>query len=265
MEIQDFRVNCSSIAALTGNALGNHPVSDKDFQVLFNLLGRDYNELTEAQKNTARDIMLREIHYEPSKLNDTTTSELAASYAYQFFGKKKLSKGNQNPKQLEKGNLGEEEAIKILSEFDGVAYSKNEDKFTNRWFCGVPDILLRDDVGKIIKIIDIKISYDLPSYLLSLMRDEQTGNILEMMGYMDLTKCMNGEIVHILTNSPQQMIDAEPNKEIAKSMVFDEFSWDKKIHRVPVTFNKIRMGEIKKKATRAKNWVKQLHDKFTNP
>lgn len=264
MQIQDFRVNCSSIHSLLSNPMGNTPVSEKDLKRLFDLLGKDYEELSEAQKNTAREIMLSEINYEPSRLSDTTMSELVSSYAYQFFGKMKLSKGNTSPKQLEKGRICEKEGISILSKIDGMEYVKNEEVFTNKWLIGIPDIVVKNNRGKIVKIIDIKISYDLPSHLLSLSKKESAANTLEMMGYMDLTKCMNGEIVHILTNFPESMIKEESNQDALKSMVFDDLSITQRVYRNQVVYNKIRMLEVKKKATKAKNWIKELHDKFTN-
>ena len=68
--------------------------------------------------------------------------------------------------------------------------------FENKYFKGIPDVLVRDESGKIIKVIDIKVSYDLPSFILNKVKgEEKQSNALQVMGYMDLTKCKKAEIV----------------------------------------------------------------------
>lgn len=285
MIIKDFKVNCSSISALLGKAQGNNPVTELEFKKLIAILGKDFEQLSEPQKQTAWDILTKEINYEHDRLSDTTTTELAKLYSYEMYGKSKISKGNDSPLQLEKGILGEPAAIKLLSQHDGVAYVKNEELFENKWFKGIPDIIVRNKKGKVKKVIDVKISYDLPSFLLTIMRKEDACNIFEIMGYMDLLGCEEGEIVHCLIDSPESMIAREEKramqyyedfafeKELAikrmeqrrNSMVFPEFITAQKIHRYPVTLNRLSIRDAKSKVTKVKKWIQELHDKFTKP
>lgn len=285
MNTKEFKFNCSNIGALMGNAQGNSPVTDNEFKTLFSHLGRDWEELSELQKLTARDIMLKEINYEPFKLSDTTTSELAKIYAYEMYGKSKLSKGNDSPFQLEKGILSEPDAISMLSEYDGVKYTKNEELFQNKWFKGIPDVLVRTTSGKVSKIIEIKTSFDLPSFLLAKSRKEDSDNLFEVMGYMDMLSCQSAEIVHILVDMPKSMVIREEKRmteyyksigfdsktshikisQIKQSMVFPEFSLAQKIFRIPVTLNKLSIKDAKTRVTRARKWIANMHDTFTKP
>lgn len=285
MDIKNFKVNCSSICALLGKAQGNNPVTENEFKRLVAILGKEFDQLSEPQKQTAWDILTKEINYDSDKLSDSTTTELAKLYAYEMYGKSKISKGNDSPWQLEKGILGEPAAIHMLSEHDGVSYVKNEELFENKWFKGIPGIIIRNAKGKVKKVIDVKVSYDLPSFLLTTMRREDTGNIFEIMGYMDLLGCEQGEIIHCLIDSPDSMIKREEKRSmqyyedfgVAKdlatqrmeqrkhSMVFPEFTIEQKIHRYSVALNKLSIRDAKSKVTKAKKWINELHDKFTKP
>lgn len=285
MDTKNFKINCSSIGALMGNAQGNNPVTDKEFKELFNLLGRDYEQLSELQKFNAREIMTKEIKYEPLRLSDTTTSELAKIYAFERYGKSKLSKGNDSPASLEKGTLAEPVAIKMLSDHDGIRYVKNEELFDNKWLKGIPDVIIKNTKGKVQKIIEVKISFDMPSFLCSIMRKEDTDNLLETMGYMDILNCENAEIVHCLVDMPHSMIVREEtrmmelyedfglDKELAiqrfgqrkNSMVFPEFTIAQKIFRRPVTLNKLTMKDVKRRVTRARSFIQEMNDNFIKP
>jgi hypothetical protein len=285
MDIKNFKINCSSIGALMGNAQGNNPITDKEFKDLISILERDYELLSETQKYNAKQIMWKQALYEPTKLSDTVTTELAKIYSFEMYGKSKVSKGNDSPQQLEKGNLAEPMAIKMLSDIDGIEYTKNEELFQNKWLKGIPDILIKTPAGKIKKIIELKVAYDLPTFLISIMRKEESSNILETMGYMDIIGCNNAEIVHLLVDMPEGMIAREElkamefysdlgiDREVAlkrleqrkNSMVFPEFPLSQKIYRQPVVLNKLIMKDVKRKVTKAKEWIAKLDAKFTKP
>lgn len=213
IDFKNFKIYPSQIGSLMGNSRGGtKPPTETEIKKLFGILGRDYGELTEPQKQTARDILTKAILYDPKKPSSTILNEMILIYAYQMYGKGKVSMGNDSPHQLEKGAMAEPEAIKAISKVDGIKYEKNERIFENQWFRGIPDILLYSEAGKVEKIIEVKTSYDLPSYIVSMMKPEKSANIFEIMGYMDLTGCKNAEIVHVLVDMPEKIANFEEKR-----------------------------------------------------
>lgn len=266
-----------------GNAIGNKKPTETEIKKLFNILGRDYGEISEAMKQNAKDILLKEINYEPNKPSNKIISELIIIYAYEMYGKGKVSKGNDSPHRAEKGNMAEPESIKFLSIIDGIDYEKNEEKFSNKWFQGIPDIVIRGKDNKIDKLIEIKTSYDLPSFIMSMRQKEPSHNIFELMGYMDMTGCKNAEIVHCLVDMPEKISSFEEKRlrerycwleldeetisdRISKSLNNMEYSGipnELKYFRRPVTLNKLTMKDVKRRATASRKWMKEIHEMFT--
>lgn len=283
MDIENFKINCSQIGSLMGNARDNKPPTQPEIKKLFNIIGRDYGELSEPQKNTAREILLKAIEYEPNRPSDKILSEMVLIYAYEMYGKSKISKGNENPLYLEKANMAEPESIRMISDEDGVEYSKNEQLFVNKWFKGIPDVLIKTPIGKISKIIEVKTSYDLPSFIMSLIKPEKQDNIYEVMGYMDLTGCRDAEIVHCLVDMPEKIMSHEEKRlreryewlELEETIMYDriqkvlanmEYSQipkELKIFRRPVTYNKLSVKAVKRRTTTAKKWFSNIHNTFT--
>lgn len=283
MDIQNFVVNASQISSLMGQSKGNLKATQTQIKKLFETLGRDYQELSEPMKHTAREIMFKEIHYDPKRPSNKILSELILIYAYEMYGKGKVSAGNDSPDQLEKGNMAENAAIQFLSQMDGIIYEKNEKMFTNNWFKGIPDVLVTDDEGKTVKIIEVKVSLDLPSFIMAMRKAESGHNIWETMGYMELTGCKNAEIVHILVDMPQKIFNLKEEKlkerytwleidpEVANdriksalnNMVYGDIPDEYKIFRRKVTYNKLSMKEAKKRATLSRKWLQEIDDLFT--
>ncbi len=279
---ENFKVSCSQIGSLMGNAKGNKPATEAQIKKLLNVLGRGYPQLSENMKNTAKDIMQREIFYEPKRPPDKALAELVCIYAYEMYGKGKISKGNDSPNQTEKGTIAEPASIKFLSEHDGIDYEKNEKMFTNKWFKGIPDIIVMGKNDKPEKIIEIKTSYDLPSFILAKYKQEHPSHIYELWGYMDMLGCKKGEIVHCLVDMPDQIASFEEKRlreryawleldeetiseRISRTlgnMEYDNVPKDAKIFRRSFEINKLAMKDAKRKATAAKGWLNDIHNLF---
>jgi hypothetical protein len=265
-----------------GNARGNKRATETEIKKLFSILGRDYGELSEPMKNTARDILLKEINYEPNRPSDKILSEIILMYSYEMYGKSKVSRGNDSPHAMEKGSMAEPAAIELISKIDGIKYEKNEEIFENNWFKGIPDIIIRSS-KKVEKIIEVKASYDLPSFIMAMRKEETSHNLFETMGYMDLLGCKNAEIVHCLVDMPDKIMSFEEKRlrdrykwleldeedangrieKVINNMVYTGIPEELKVFRRPVVLNKLTMKDVKRRVTSSRKWVKEIHEMFT--
>lgn len=282
-DFKDFTISCSQIASLMGTEKHNTPPTDNQVKKLLSIIGRDYNELSESMKHTAKEIMSKFIDYEPNKPSNRILSEIVLIYCYEFYGKGKVAKGNDSPLQLAKGSIAENESIRLLSKIDGVDYQKNEKSYKNKWFNGIPDIIVLNKSGNVSKVIEIKTSYDLPSFILNKYNEERKQNVMQIMGYMDLLGCQEGEIVHCLPDMPKQIVDLEKRRleERYKTLQLDQLDIDSKLNqaissmeyseipdelrvfRRKITKNALTMKYVKSRVTASKKWIKSIHDTFT--
>lgn len=283
MDFSKFKINCSDIGILMGTAPANKPPTEAQLKKLYHILGRNWEELTEPMKFNAREIMTKALEYNPKRPTSTILSELVLIYCYEVYGKGKVSAGGVAPHAAEKGNMAEPEAIRVLSKFDNIEYHKNDQLFENAWFKGTPDIIFRNIKGKPERIIEVKTSYDLPSFIMSMIKPEPPKYLFEVMGYMDILKCRSAEIVHVLVDMPDKIASFEEKRlreryellELDKTtienrigrrlndMEYSNIPDELKVFRRPAPFNPLSMKEAKVRANLAKKWIEEIHDTFT--
>lgn len=264
-----------------GNSNVNAEPTKKELEELFNYLGREGDDLSERQRFLAREIMTKAIDYEPNRLSETLKTELSKIYCWEVFGKQSINKGNESPLTLDKGKLAEKQSIELLSEIDGIEYSKNETLFENGYFKGVPDIIVRKG-KKVVKIIEIKTAYDMPSFIKSFYSNEPPSNIWQTMGYMDILSCKEAEIVHCLVDMHPAIAKKEIEKlreriyltegesgrleeleqQLVKNMTYSDIPKELRVFRRPVYFNKLNMKDAKSRVKKARTWLKDLNQKF---
>lgn len=104
-------------------------------------------------------------------------------------------------KYVDKGIAGEETAITLYCNVTGQLFLKNKTSFENKYIKGTPDNTQK-------KIRELKTSWDFSTFPLY---DEKPDPMYEwqVMGYQDLTKIKDGEIIHCLIDTPAKIIDDE--------------------------------------------------------
>jgi hypothetical protein len=267
-----------------GRPKGNYPPTDKEMKDCFSYLSREYQELTERQRYIAREILTKAIQYDPDGISDTAKNEICEIYAYEKYGKSTISSGGSKPLSMVKGVLAEDDSIQIISRVDGVEYRKNNRVVANRYFKGVPDILIGQFRKYITGVKDIKTPYDLPEFLFLLGSAARRDDIWQMMGYLDILGLESGEICYCLSNMPQSMIDAEEERlkiryqqldmeerEVEKklftlkaNMNYDEIPDEMRVIRHTVHKDGKKLREMHSRVTLARKWLNDLDEKFND-
>lgn len=280
-----YKVNASDVPDLMSNEQGNKPATSEDFQNFLKIAEKQMVDITEKQKNTIHEIITQAVTYDNYSLSATIKKSIYQHYAYSQYKAGKVSGLGEKPLSLDKGEVAEPEAIKLLSSLDGVEYTKNEELFKSPFFKGIPDVIVRDDKQKIIGIKDIKIPIDLPSFLERVDGDYLKDDAWEMRAYLDILGLQEGEICYCLVDLPEsnrkkrleehkirmELKGYSPNhikkmlKQIEHSMVYDYIPQELRVRRFPVMRKGYFTNQMRKRVKVLRDRLAKLHDKFINP
>ena len=151
---------------------------------------------------------------EAGLLSKTAQRHLLDVYIAEKYGRKR----DIQTKQMKKGVEVEDESIELLNKYWGTNYSKNQDRFTNGFITGHPDILDSN------KVVDIKSSYDLWTFLGNLPDKLDSLYYWQLMSYMWLTGATQGHIAYCLSNTPFGIVEQEKRYLLNRMDVISEES-----------------------------------------
>jgi hypothetical protein len=191
---------------------------------------------------------------EAGNLSETTKSYLMEIYVQEKYGRKK----DISSKYLEKGLMVEGEAIKLYSRLKLEEYTKNEERLSNDFITGIPDLISTE-------VIDIKSSWDIFTFFNVLNKEVNSDYYWQLQSYMGLTGLPMAKLAYCLINTPEMLISDEKRKlsykmntiespeylaacdELEKSMIFDD---------IPLT-NRMIEFEVKRDGEA----IKSIYDK----
>ena len=233
-------IRCSCIGKIMANGRGS-VLTDKQSSELERLSSLE--TLTDKQQETLK-VLIQKRDATPS-LSDTCKSYLKEVYMYYKYGKESVG-GSERSRYTIKGRSVEDESIMLLSRLDGQHYEKNQKRFQNDYLTGEPDILVSQEEN-IIKVIDIKSSWDGNTLLSNIGSPLNPLYFHQVQGYMALTGAKSAEVAYVLVNMPQEIINGEKNR-IFKTMnpaTEENIDYKKAIHRLEfnMTFDEIPIKE----------------------
>ena len=109
-----------------------------------------------------------------------------------------------NSRYTDKGNLVEDESIKLASEVLELGFIlKNDEHFSNDWVTGTPD------VNTASLILDVKSSWDATTFPFFATEIPTKDYYYQLQGYMWLTGKQKSLLVYCLVNTPIDMVQDE--------------------------------------------------------
>jgi hypothetical protein len=230
-------------------------------------------ELTNKDKLTAKQeeelIMLIAKRDAPPRLSDTCISYLKEVYVYQKYGKEPVG-GSERSKYTLKGRAVEHESIMMLNRIDSDNYVKNEQRFTNEYLTGEPDIIIMGEDGSAAKIIDIKSSYDFATLLSNYGAPLNSLYHDQVQGYMALTGAQEAEVCYCLVNMPQEIIEGEKRRifYIMNPATEESPEYKKEIDRIEfnMTFDEIPINErlLRFKVARDEAFIDRVYTRIND-
>jgi hypothetical protein len=210
---------------------------------------------------------------EAGLLSKTAQKYLLDIYVSQKYGRKR----DIQTKQMRKGIEVEQESINLLSLYFKRPFSKNNDRFSNDFISGHPDII---DDG----IIDIKSSYDLWTFIGNLPDKLDSLYYWQMQSYMWLTNKSKATIAYCLVNTPDSIIQQEKYyllknmdviseespefvreaMKIELNMKFDDIDIKERVLLFNVDRNEDDILKIQYKVEKARDFLHEIEEKHLN-
>lgn len=205
---------------------------------------------------------------EAGLLSKTAQRHLLDVYISEKYGRRR----DIQTRQMKKGIEVEDDSIALLNKYWTKDYAKNQERFTNEFITGHPDIL---EEGR---VVDIKSSYDLWTFLGNLPDKLDNLYYWQLMSYMWLTGATKGHIAYCLSNTPFGIIEQEKRyllnrmdviseespeyiKEANKlefSMTFDDIDVSERVLIFTVDRNEDDILKIQNRVERAREYLHEI-------
>jgi hypothetical protein len=111
-----------------------------------------------------------------------------------------------------KGLMVEEDSITLYSRAKKNYFLKNEEKLSNQYVSGTPDLYLGENIHKAEIIIDIKSSWDIFTFFKAKTSPINKLYYWQLQTYMALTGAKSSKLVYCLINTPDPLINDEKRK-----------------------------------------------------
>jgi hypothetical protein len=205
------------------------------------------------------------------RLSKTAKSHLAKVYIELLWGKRK----DITTKQMDKGTLCQPEAIAMTSELFGFPYEQNTERKSDDYITGEADIVVGEG------IIDIKCSWDAETFIANLTEPANKDYLYQMQGYMRLWNKPTAIIRYCLVSAPTKILKDELSKllyrmdvatdvspeyieaaaELNFNMTFDEIPIEHRVIDIIIPRNEEIIAQIPEKVEKAREYLKELHEK----
>lgn len=208
-----FKVSVSEIDGLFSRPRGINMPSKTDltkYDKILNLPG----ERTKEQLKFLRAVDDKIALYNDPPLSKTIISSLIKQYGRIIYNKKTAAIGEAFSFFV-KGTELEQEAVSLLSKIDKRNYTLITENTENEYLIGRCDIL--DE--KRGKIIDLKVSWNVNSFLIAKTTPLDKKYWYQMQGYMEIYNVDEAEVVFLLLNTPPELIEREKIKLQNRFMV----------------------------------------------
>jgi hypothetical protein len=230
--------------------------------------------MTEPKDKASRDA---------GELSKTAKTHLKSVYILEKYGREKELKS----KPIAKGLEVEEESITLLARVMKRMLYKNDQRLSNEFITGLPDIYDGKTIFESNFIIDIKSSYDLHSFIANLGEPLDRDYYYQLQGYMALSGAPKAYIAYCLVDTPSHIIEGEKYKllrsmnvisedspefiieamKLEKNMQFGDIPKEERVLLFQVDKNEEVISSIYNTVTKARDYLMQIeesHMQFNN-
>lgn len=271
-------IRCSGIAKIMADSRENPQLTALQIERILELEGKENKTIKQSEELTT--LIKKRENSKNVILSDSCITYLLEVYAWEKYGKEPIN-ADKKGRALQKGKIVEDDSITLLSLVDNRMYIKNVDRVYNEYLSGEPDIPV-PNIKNPEKVIDIKSSFDIISFLSVIKKPLFNGYKYQVNGYMNILGVEEGEIAYCLVNAPESMINEESrrlfykmdvatednleykkaNQQLIKNMTFEDIPMKSRIYKIPV--DKINMEPIHERVYHCRRWLKDFEEIHEN-
>ena len=214
------------------------------------------------------------------ELSQTCKTCLIKTYIKEKYGREK----DITTKQMTKGIDAEDDSIKMLSVHQDKPLNKNQERISNDFITGLPDIYEGNNIIGCDFIWDIKTSYDIWTFLANVSDKLDPLYYYQLQSYMWLTGASKSAIAYCLTDMPQHLIETEKKKLLYQmnviseespeyleaaagleiNMIYPDLPVKEKVLIFPVERNDEVILSMEKKVVKAREFLAYFEEKHLN-
>lgn len=168
-------------------------------------------------------------------LSEGCKNKLLGLYGWIKYGKW-IVRENTGWNRGVKGVSVEDLSIEMINSLDGTNYSKNEERLTNEYLIGCPDII--DNENKI--VIDVKSSWNMESFLYNIDKELPRNYYWQMQGYMAILELQKAEVHFCLVTTPEHIIQTEIEKRVGEKYSAEEIRANLTFDNIPEQERRLR-------------------------
>lgn len=212
------------------------------------------------------------------RLKSETLSETCKNHLVDLFVADKYNRHTDTfNKYVEKGLAVEEDSITLYSRVKKKFFKKNDQRLTNKYINGEPDLFEGIEIKEAESIIDIKSSWDLYTFMRTKFASVNKHYWWQLQGYMALTGAKRSVLAYCLTNTPAQMIFDEQRKlmwrmgiatseneeyqkacaELERNMTYDDIPLKDRVHEIEIPRDDESIEKIYKKIEDCREYYQQ--------
>ena len=193
-------------------------------------------------------------------LSETTKGYLRDIYIEEVYGRKKTDMVAN--KFVRKGVMCETDGLELVEKVKEEKFFKNQKTLQDDYLTGIPDVIAD-------RIIDIKISWDLWTFLRVDQDMAWKDYYYQLLGYMLLAKKKHAELMYCLVNTPDEIIADEmhwlqfyfPEEqalEYRNNYEFDDIPIESRVKSYGFEFDKEEVEKLKERIELAKVYLINL-------
>lgn len=215
--------------------------------------------------------LMTESRSKSDPISETTKKHLVDVFVSSKYGRKTEIKTKYTNKGLEV----EEDSITLYSRATKQFFKKNEDRLSNEFIQGTPDLYLGESINIADLVIDIKSSWDIFTFFRASQDSVKKLYYWQLQGYMALTGAKNAKLVYCLIDTPFHLIEDEKRRmfysmnagttdnkdyqeacdEIEKNLTYPDIPFQERYFEIEIERNDADIEKLYNKVIECRNYM----------
>lgn len=266
IDFSTWKCRCSALGNIM--SAGKSTITDKQLAQITEFKGKP--KLTEKQNAELLRLIKKRDNPE---LSATCKSYLVECYVTAVYGREK----DVYSKYMEKGLMVEEDSMTLYSLFKREFYKKNEERLSNAFIEGCPDIRRPKH------IIDLKSSWDIFTHFNSKLGKVDAAYEWQLNGYIWLDNAEDATLAYCLIDTPENLIQKEANQlmwnmgaatsespeymeakaKLEHNMRFADIPMEERVDEKHIRRDESKINQIPDRVKECREWLSELHHNIT--